>query len=82
MVGTHAHTPRGAGQSRSAYVSYGLSNFYWYHGNESETGVLDLAVQDGEAVAAEWVPGGIPQAGGAPRALTGDQHFSLGTAGF
>jgi poly-gamma-glutamate synthesis protein (capsule biosynthesis protein) len=73
VVGTHAHTPLGAGLRGSTYVSYGLGNFYWYHGRQAETGVLNLAVQDGGVVADEWVPGRIPRAGGAPRALSGDR---------
>lgn len=71
VVGTHAHTPLGAGMRGSTYVSYGLGNFYWYHGNEPETGVLELAVQGDRVVGDEWVPARIPRAGGAPRPLSG-----------
>ncbi|MET0930352.1 MAG: CapA family protein [Aeromicrobium sp.] len=71
VVGTHAHTPLGAGMRGSTYVSYGLGNFYWYHGREPETGVLSLTVQGDEVVGDEWVPGRIPEAGGGPRPLTG-----------
>jgi hypothetical protein len=73
VVGTHAHTPLGAGRLGSTYVSYGLGNFYWYHGNESETGVLNLAVEGDQVVGDEWVPARIPRAGGAPRPLSGDR---------
>ena len=40
VVGAHAHQPQGAGLLGDTYVSYGLGNFLWYHGNQSETGVL------------------------------------------
>ncbi len=73
VVGTHAHTPLGAGLRGSTYVSYGLGNFYWYHGRQAESGVLNLSVQDGEVVADEWVPGRIPRAGGGPRPLSGER---------
>nr|MCW2727234.1 hypothetical protein [Aeromicrobium sp.] len=71
VVGTHAHTPLGAGMRSTAYVSYGLGNFYWYHGREAETGVLKLTVRGDEVVGDEWVPARIPRKGGAPRPLTG-----------
>ncbi len=71
VVGTHAHTPLGAGMHGSAYVSYGLGNFYWYHGREAETGVLKLSVQGDQVVGDEWVPARIPRAGGDPRPLSG-----------
>jgi poly-gamma-glutamate synthesis protein (capsule biosynthesis protein) len=73
IVGTHAHTPLGAGlrAGGSTYVSYGLGNFYWYHGREAETGVLRLTVQGGEVVGDEWVPGRIPRGGGDPQPLSG-----------
>lgn len=71
IVGTHAHTPLGAGLRGSAYVSYGLGNFYWYHGDQSETGVLTLAVEGDEVIGDEWVPAEIPAEGGSPRPLTG-----------
>ncbi|MCL8253378.1 CapA family protein, partial [Aeromicrobium fastidiosum] len=73
VVGTHAHTPLGAGRRGSTYVSYGLGNFYWYHGRQAESGVLNLSVRGGEVVADEWVPGRIPRAGGGPRPLSGER---------
>ena len=72
IVGSHAHTPLGAGTNGSAYVSYGLGNFYWYHGRESETGVLKLTVQGDEVIGDEWVPARFRPSGGAPRPLDGD----------
>lgn len=72
IVGSHAHTPLGAGTKGSAYVSYGLGNFYWYHGRESETGVLELTVQDSRVVGDEWVPARFRPAGGGPVPLSGD----------
>ena len=71
VVGTHAHTPLGAGMRGETYVSYGLGNFYWYHGREAESGVLTLAVQGDEVIGDEWVPAEIPEEGGAPLPLTG-----------
>ncbi len=72
IVGSHAHTPLGAGTNGAAYVSYGLGNFYWYHGRESETGVLKLTVQGDQVVGDEWVPARFRATGGAPRPLSGD----------
>lgn len=71
VVGTHAHTPLGAGMLGSTYVSYGLGNFYWYHGREPETGVLRLAVNGDQVVGDEWVPAEIRPGGGSPRPLSG-----------
>ena len=71
IVGTHAHTPLGSGTKGSAYVNYGLGNFFWYHGRQAETGVLNLAVQGDRVVADEWAPAEIPRGGGAPRPLAG-----------
>lgn len=72
IVGTHAHTPLGAGLKGSTYVSYGLGNFYWYHGREAESGVLQLSVQGDQVMGDEWVPAEIPEEGGAPRPLSGE----------
>ncbi|MGJ9412879.1 CapA family protein [Aeromicrobium sp. CF4.19] len=74
VVGSHTHTPGGAGTKGDAYVAYGLGNFYWYHGREAETGVLDLTVADGEVVGDEWVPARFREAGGAPRPLRGEDR--------
>lgn len=71
VVGTHAHTPAGAGLLGSTYVGYGLGNFYWYHGREPDTGVLLVTVRDGEVVGDEWVPGRIAPEGGGPAPLAG-----------
>lgn len=71
VVGTHSHTPGGAGLLGDTYVGYGLGNFYWYHGREPDTGVLLLSVRDGEVVADDWAPGRFAPQGGAPVALTG-----------
>ena len=72
VVGSHAHTPLGAGLHGSAYVSYGLGNFYWYHGRPPDTGVLRLSVRGGEVVADEWLPGRFRPEGGGPTPRTGD----------
>ena len=72
IVGAHAHRPQGAGTNGSAYVSYGLGNFHWYHGREADTGVLNLSVRDGEVVGDEWVPARFRPAGGGPRPLSGE----------
>ncbi|SDU87238.1 poly-gamma-glutamate synthesis protein (capsule biosynthesis protein) [Microlunatus sagamiharensis] len=71
VVGSHAHQPQGAGMLGSTYVAYGLGNFLWYHGNQSDTGVLRLEVADGGVVGEEWVPGEIGEDGGPPRPLGG-----------
>ncbi len=71
VVGTHAHTPLGAGLHGSTYVSYGLGNFYWYHGRQSATGVLLLSVVGEQVVGDEWVPARILPAGGDPQPLRG-----------
>ena len=44
VVGAHAHVPLGAGMLGDTYVSYGLGNFLWYHGNQPDTGVLRLQI--------------------------------------
>ena len=72
VVGSHTHTPLGAGLQGSTYVSYGLGNFYWYHGRPPGTGVLRLSVRDGEVVADEWLPGRLRPQGGGPTPLSGD----------
>ena len=71
IVGSHAHTLLGAGRHGSTYVSYGLGNFYWYHGRPPGTGVLRLSVRDGQVIGDEWVPGRLSPEGGAPTLLTG-----------
>lgn len=71
VVGTHAHVQLGAGMLDDTYVSYGLGNFLWYHGNQPHTGVLRLQLVDGEVVHDDWVPGEIRPSGGQPRPLTG-----------
>lgn len=80
VVGAHAHVPLGSGaidaDRGSTYVNYGLGNFLWYHGDNAETGVLELTVQDGEVVQDTWVPGVIPPEGGPPRALEGAEAES------
>ena len=72
VVGSHAHTPLGAGLQGSTYVSYGLGNFHWYHGRQPDTGVLRLSVRDGEVVGDEWFPGRFRPQGGGSVPLTGD----------
>lgn len=71
LVGTHAHLPVGAGLLDRTYVSYGLGNFLWYHGNQSDTGVLRLAVTGAGIVDDEWLPARIRPEGGNPQPLTG-----------
>jgi poly-gamma-glutamate synthesis protein (capsule biosynthesis protein) len=71
VVGTHAHVLQGSGTLGSTYVSYGLGNFFWYHGNQSETGVLQLTVDDGRVTDDTWVPGRIRPDGGNPQPLSG-----------
>ena len=38
VVGTHAHVLLGAGMLDDTYVSYGLGNFLWYHGQPAGHG--------------------------------------------
>lgn len=76
VVGTHAHALIGSGLRGSTYVNYGLGNFYWYHGRESETGVLRLSVRAGEVVGDEWLPARIDPGGGAPTPLTASEGAS------
>ena len=75
IVGAHAHVPLGAGMLGDTYVSYGLGNFLWYNGRQSDTGVLRVQLVDGKVVRDDWVPGEIGPTGGPPRPLTG----SVGT---
>lgn len=69
VVGAHSHVLQGAGMLGDTYVGYGLGNFAWYHGRQSETGVLRLTVRGGEVVRDQWVPGRIPLEGGVPQPL-------------
>ncbi|MGJ9411354.1 CapA family protein [Aeromicrobium sp. CF4.19] len=71
VAGAHAHVPLGAGTVDDTYVSYGLGNFFWYHGDNAETGVLELTVRDGTVVQDAWVPGTIPPEGGPASILRG-----------
>ena len=71
LVGAHAHLLLGAGMLDDTYVSYGLGNFLWYNGSQSDTGVLRLQIVDGQVVRDDWVPGVIKPTGGRPRPLTG-----------
>ncbi len=70
IVGSHAHVLLGSGWLRNAYVDYGLGNFLWYHDKQPETGVLRLAIRDGEVVRDSFVPARI-QADGRPLPLRG-----------
>ena len=74
IVGSHAHRPQGTGTLAGTYVSYGLGNFFWYHGRESQTGILELTVTGDEVNEETWHPGRIPTSGGAPRPITGDDR--------
>ena len=59
IVGSHAHVLLGAGWLDSAYVSYGLGNFVWYHPNstaEATSGVLTLTIRDGRVVSDQFTP--------------------------
>jgi poly-gamma-glutamate synthesis protein (capsule biosynthesis protein) len=66
LVGTHAHALQGAGWLGDTYVAYGLGNFVWWRSNfpaAVETGVLNLTVDDGRVLQAEFVPARIDDAG-------------------
>ncbi|TDD71019.1 hypothetical protein E1262_07790 [Jiangella aurantiaca] len=80
VVGTHAHTPAGAGLQGDTYVAYGLGNFHWYHGRAPESGVLLLSVRGGEVVGDEWLPGRIGPDGGGPVPLTGSARTAAVSA--
>lgn len=69
VVGSHAHVLLGSGMLADTYVSYGLGNFAWYHGRQSETGVLRLTIRDGAVVRDQWWPARIPVQGGVPQPL-------------
>ncbi|GAA3550749.1 hypothetical protein GCM10022197_02020 [Microlunatus spumicola] len=71
VVGSHAHQAQGSGMLGDTYVSYGLGNFLWYHGNQPDTGVLTVKLREGAVVDDQWVPGTIPSGGGQPQPLTG-----------
>ena len=70
VVGSHAHVLLGSGWLDDTYVNYGLGNFLWYHNRETETGVLELRIEDGEVVDDTWVPAEI-QLWGRPIPVTG-----------
>lgn len=69
VVGSHAHVLLGSGMLGDTYVNYGLGNFAWYHGRQSETGVLRLTIRGGEVVRDQWFPARIPIEGGVPQPL-------------
>ena len=71
VVGSHAHVLQGSGMLGDTYVSYGLGNFAWYHGRQSETGVLQVRLRDGRVVGDSWQPGRIPPQGGTPDRVDG-----------
>ncbi|MGI8939071.1 MAG: CapA family protein [Iamia sp.] len=71
IVGTHAHRLQGGGSLGGAFVHYGLGNFLFGAGSEesSRTGVLTVAVTDGEVMDHTWTPGHITDS--VPEVLTG-----------
>jgi hypothetical protein len=70
IVGSHAHVLLGSGWLGETYVDYGLGNFLWYHNQHPETGVLRLAISDGQVVGDSWIPARI-QTYGRPVPLRG-----------
>lgn len=70
IVGSHAHVLQGSGWVGDTYVNYGLGNFLWYHNYQSETGVLQIRIVDGEVADDSWVPARI-ETYGRPEVLTG-----------
>ncbi|MCW2812891.1 MAG: hypothetical protein JWN84_346 [Nocardioides sp.] len=76
VVGSHTHLAVGAGTLGRTYVSYGLGNFHWYHGIQSETGVLTVTVADGGVTRETWDPARIPPQGGVPLPLTGPERVA------
>jgi poly-gamma-glutamate synthesis protein (capsule biosynthesis protein) len=75
IVGSHAHVLQGSGWAGDTYVSYGLGNFLWYHNQQSESGVLEVRIDDGRVVGDSWVPARI-ETYGRPRVLTGSDRRS------
>jgi poly-gamma-glutamate synthesis protein (capsule biosynthesis protein) len=66
VVGTHAHQLQGAGWLGHTYVAYGLGNFVWWRSLSEisvETGVLDLTVDHGQVLRADFVPARIDDTG-------------------
>jgi poly-gamma-glutamate synthesis protein (capsule biosynthesis protein) len=54
IVGTHAHTPQGAGRLGSAVVAYGLGNAVFYTGGEA--GVLEVVADGRDILEYRWIP--------------------------
>ena len=73
VVGSHAHVLQGSGWTGKTYVNYGLGNFVWYHNQRSESGVLQVRIEDGQVVDDGWVPARIGTSG-RPRILTGKER--------
>jgi poly-gamma-glutamate capsule biosynthesis protein CapA/YwtB (metallophosphatase superfamily) len=63
VVGSHAHVLLGSGWTGDTYVDYGLGNFLWYRNEQSESGVLRLAVRGGRVVADSLTPARIARQG-------------------
>lgn len=74
IVGSHAHVLLGSGWHEDTYINYGLGNFVWYHNRPPETGVLKLALHDGEVVSDEWTPARLGRFGGRPLPLRGAER--------
>jgi poly-gamma-glutamate synthesis protein (capsule biosynthesis protein) len=74
IVGSHAHVLLGSGWQEDTYINYGLGNFVWYHNRPPETGVLKLALEDGEVVSDQWTPARLGRFGGRPLPLRGAQR--------
>ncbi|MGZ8744269.1 MAG: CapA family protein [Nocardioides sp.] len=70
VVGSHAHVLLGSGWLGDTYVNYGLGNFLWYHNSQTDTGVLELRIKDGEVVSDAWRPAEI-QVWGTPMPVFG-----------
>jgi len=83
-VGTHAHQLQGAGSLGQAYVAYGLGNFIWWRSLSEvsvETGVLQLTVDDGQVLKADFLPAriddtGLPQPRTGPHADEAEADFA------
>src|SRR3954466_6916176 len=84
VVGTHAHQLQGAGWLGQTYVAYGLGNFIWWRSLSEisvETGVLQLTVDDGQVLQADFVPAriddtGLPQPRTGPDADQAEADFT------
>jgi poly-gamma-glutamate capsule biosynthesis protein CapA/YwtB (metallophosphatase superfamily) len=75
VIGTNAHVLVGDGWLGKTFVSYGLSNFLWWHNDagSNDTGVLRVTLSGFTITKTEFVPAYISRTTGQPILSAGDE---------